>query len=218
MSSKKVRPCKHAAEGCPYPAHEKVQDCVWHWLLRRPAYSGTIMADRRRAKVPVDKYRARVPKEEWPEGERWCSGCQSFVPLFYCQGSRCKSCASDAAHAAQIEKTFEITSEEYRALLERQGGRCGICKCRAVSKRFAVDHDHKTGAIRGLLCSKCNHDGLGAFHDSPLLLWRALAYLLMPPAQFRAAERHRGALLERLGQALMAAVPTKTEDNEPAPF
>lgn len=214
--SKKIRPCKH--DGCPYPAHDRVQDCVWHWLLRQPAYTGTIFADRRRAKTPPDNYRPRVPKEEWPDGERWCSGCQSFVPLFYCTGSRCKACASDAAHAASVEKKYEISAEEYRAILERQGGRCAICKCRAISNRFAVDHDHKTDAVRGLLCSKCNHDGLGAFHDSPLLLWRALAYLLMPPAQFGPAERTRDALLERLGQALSAAVPPTPRDETPAPF
>jgi hypothetical protein len=214
----KVRPCKHAAEGCPYPAHEKVQDCVWHWLLRRPAYSGTIMADRRRSKTPEHKYRARVPKSEWPEGERWCAGCQSFVPLFYCQGSRCKACASDAAHASQVEKTYELTGEEYRALLERQGGVCAICKGRPQSKRLAVDHDHKTGEVRGLLCSRCNHDGLGAFHDSVLLLWRAVAYLLMPPAPYGPEERTRDALLERLGEELMAATKAPPPTDDPPPF
>jgi hypothetical protein len=212
----KSRPC--AEKDCPYPAHDRVQRCVWHWLMRQPAYTGTIFAQRRRSKTAPDNYQARVPKELWPEGERWCSGCQSFVPLFYCTGSRCKACASDAAHAAKIESTYEISAEEYQAILERQGHRCGICKCRSVSKRFAVDHDHQTNEVRGLLCSKCNHDGLGAFHDSPLLLWRALTYLLMPPAQYRPEERTRDALLRHLEAALNRAVPPQPREEKPAPF
>ena len=43
--------------------------------------------------------------------------------------------------------------------------------------RLAVDHDHTTNAVRGLLCSKCNHELLGAAHDSLELLERAVAYL-----------------------------------------
>lgn len=212
----KVRSCKH--DGCDYPAHTRVQDCVWHWLLRQPAYTQTIFADKRRTNTPEHKYRSRVPEREWPPGERFCAGCQSFVPLFYCTGSRCKACASRANHASAVEKTFDLAPGEYDALMKRQGGRCAICKCLPKSKRFAVDHDHDTGVVRGLLCSRCNHDGLGAFHDSPLLLWRAVAYLLMPPALHEAQERTRDALLERLGKELMAAVPVKQIDNTPAPF
>lgn len=211
----KARPCKHA--DCPYPAHHRVQDCVWHWLKRQPAYTQVTFADRRRAQTPEDKRRARVPEREWPAGERWCAGCQSFVPLWYCTGSRCRSCSGTAAHASAVAKTYGLEDGEYDALMERQGGRCAICKCRPISKRFAVDHHHQTGANRGLLCSRCNHDGLGAFHDDPRLVWAALAYLLMPPAQFSAAERTRDALLERLGQALMSTSPPP-EDDTPPPF
>lgn len=67
----------------------------------------------------------------------------------------------------------------YVELLEKQGHRCAICKTTVPGNghvRFVVDHDHKTGAARGLLCSNCNR-GLGLFQDSISILLGAAAYL-----------------------------------------
>jgi hypothetical protein len=64
-------------------------------------------------------------------------------------------------------------------LREAQDGKCAICgvhEAYAPRKRLAVDHDHRTGAIRGLLCGNCNV-GLGQFKDSPELLAAAIRYL-----------------------------------------
>lgn len=71
-----------------------------------------------------------------------------------------------------------LTEVEYQQMLERQGGVCAICKGPPVGrwKMFCVDHDHKTGENRGLLCSKCNQ-GLDLFHDVATLLRAAAAYL-----------------------------------------
>lgn len=124
----------------------------------------------------------RVPKASWPAGARWCGSCCSFIPLFYVSGSRCRACASAASHARAIEKSFGITIKEYNALLKAQGGRCAICRCVPRSQRLAVDHNHQTGAKRGLLCKRCNHDLLGAAHDDVDLLRAAVAYLERPPA------------------------------------
>jgi len=101
----------------------------------------------------------------------------SYVPFFYTRGSRCIACASAASHAAAIKKTFGITAKEYDAKLQEQGGRCAICQSRPVSQRLAVDHNHQTNAVRGLLCKRCNHDLLGAAHDDVAILRRAVAYL-----------------------------------------
>jgi hypothetical protein len=59
-----------------------------------------------------------------------------------------------------------------------KGGCCKICKTHysEFSKRLAVDHDHNTGKIRGLLCLYCN-TGLGKFKDSTKLLNEAIKYL-----------------------------------------
>lgn len=68
-------------------------------------------------------------------------------------------------------------------MLRYQGGKCFICQ-RATGKRrrLAVDHDHKTGRVRGLLCNPCNRDVLGHLRDSVAALERAVTYLKHPPA------------------------------------
>lgn len=51
-----------------------------------------------------------------------------------------------------------VTLELYDELLARQGGTCALCSNRPKHRRFSVDHDHKTGHIRGLLCHRCNRN------------------------------------------------------------
>lgn len=46
---------------------------------------------------------------------------------------------------------------QYDKMLAAQGGKCAICKRPPKSRRLAVDHDHKTGKVRGLLCFRCNY-------------------------------------------------------------
>lgn len=72
-------------------------------------------------------------------------------------------------------KTYGLTGDQYKALLLGQGNACAVCR-EPFSKRPAVDHDHKTGAVRGLLCGSCN-GGLGLFRDNPAFLAAAIAYL-----------------------------------------
>ena len=59
---------------------------------------------------------------------------------------------------------------------DAQGGLCAICGRKQPEKWLAVDHDHETGVIRGLLCSRCN-SGLGQFKDNPDRLRLAADYL-----------------------------------------
>jgi hypothetical protein len=135
-------------------------------------------------------HRKRVPEREWPAGERWCAGCQAFVPLFYCTGSRCKAHNAAASHSGRLEKIYGITRDEYLALLEAQGGVCFICGQSPRSKRLAVDHDHKTGDVRGLLCADvergCNHAVVGslearAVDDIVAAAYRLIDYIQNPP-------------------------------------
>lgn len=74
---------------------------------------------------------------------------------------------------------YGITSEQYEEMVRAQGGRCAICGTDNPGRKrtkWAVDHCHKTGRVRGLLCTKCN-PGLGYFQDSPELLLAAARYL-----------------------------------------
>lgn len=123
-----------------------------------------------------------------PPGTTWCAACQSFRDLvdFAKGATTCRACASAKTHASAIAKTYGITGDDYATLLEAQGGKCAICRARPLSKRLAVDHDHKSGAVRGLLCAGSQSSGcnfaLGLFHDDPEILWRAYVYMMTPPA------------------------------------
>lgn len=75
-----------------------------------------------------------------------------------------------------LRTQYGITHEQYNILLESQNGRCAICRSLPEKDRkLAVDHEHTTSRVRGLLCSKCNR-GLGLFQDSPELLKEAARY------------------------------------------
>jgi hypothetical protein len=90
------------------------------------------------------------------------------------------------SHGAMVEKTYGITADEYRALYLAQAGLCYICQRKTHSKRLAVDHDHLTGEVRGLLCSDsergCNHAILGNIRDLEMAK-RIVSYLEEPPAR-----------------------------------
>ena len=84
-----------------------------------------------------------------------------------------------------LAKNYGISLEEYNDLLRKQGSVCAICGQDEPSAhgrtgkqfRLAVDHCHDTGVVRGLLCQKCNR-AVGLFGDDPILLRKAISYLL----------------------------------------
>ncbi len=127
--------------------------------------------------------RSKKIEAQAPSGTSWCAGCQSFRDVidFGKGATQCRACLSARTHGAMVEKVYGITSDEYDRLLELQGGRCAICRARPKSKRLAVDHDHKSGAVRGLLCSRCNHDLLGSAWDSLALATALWHYMNTPP-------------------------------------
>lgn len=78
-----------------------------------------------------------------------------------------------------LKRYYGIEIEDYERMLVEQNSCCKICGKHnsEFSKRLNVDHDHETGKVRGLLCIKCNR-GIGLLQDSPVILQRALEYLL----------------------------------------
>ena len=170
------------------PKYGSRQRCSWCWIAREPIELQEAWAAHRRSKAqekPGYVYRARVPEAEWKDGTRWCSGCQWMVPLNYVDGSRCKACASRARHRSYVARTYNIAGELYDALLELQEGRCYICKEMPRTRRLAVDHDHITGIVRGLLCAGqeqgCNWNYRKALGDVEVAR-RILEYAENPPA------------------------------------
>ena len=78
----------------------------------------------------------------------------------------------------KLKHFYGITPADYNKMFDIQGGCCAICKGHqsTFDKKLAVDHDHVTGEIRGLLCSPCNR-GLGDFRDDVIFLASAIKYL-----------------------------------------
>ena len=128
-----------------------------------------------------------------------CSQCGRLLPLedFYRHinnkpTAACKQCiASSGQEASRWQKRRErrrrrnlwkygLTEDQYDALLGRQGGGCAICGAtepgRKGDRNFCVDHDHRTGAMRGLLCHRCNQ-AIGHLKDSPDFCRQAAKYL-----------------------------------------
>jgi hypothetical protein len=81
-----------------------------------------------------------------------------------------------------LRRKYGIRIGEFDELMKIQNGVCGICESsksldrNGNQARLCVDHDHQTGAVRGLLCSTCN-SALGLFKDDARLLTRALMWI-----------------------------------------
>lgn len=93
------------------------------------------------------------------------------------------------ARERHLLQCFKLTPELWQKIYDYQGGLCAICGHRL--KIANTDHDHATGEIRGLLCSRCNR-ALGRFGDSLVLLRAGVEYLIAPPARVALGGPHYG--------------------------
>ena len=182
--------CKVPVDGepCGLPMVEGSNKfCAWHRLMRVPIQD-QVKAAQRRLERHDGPLRRTVPSRDWPPGARWCAGCQSFVPLFYCTSSRgteltmCRACNHQNRSRSRTLAVYGLGHEGKKDLVERQDGKCAGCRHRQVRQELAIDHSHKTGAVRGLLCDSCNHKVLGGAHDSVRILLNLAYYLINPPA------------------------------------
>jgi len=84
----------------------------------------------------------------------------------------------DAHRGYRLKGKYGLTPDEYDELLAAQGGVCAICAGPPDGRwpRYAVDHDHETGEVRGLLCTRCNR-AIGLLRDSTDLVLAVLEYL-----------------------------------------
>lgn len=111
------------------------------------------------------------------------------------RSSMCKSCSyiktrawkaanqkewDRSARRSHLKQKYGITPEEFARMFNDQGKRCAICGAIEATDgrgfRPHVDHCHRTGKVRGILCGRCNK-GLGALKDDPLIVRSALDYL-----------------------------------------
>jgi hypothetical protein len=97
---------------------------------------------------------------------RRCKGRNDGLQI-YCK--QCQDCN-------ELSHRYGISKEQYLELIIVQDNKCAICGKSPDKKRFAIDHDHETGIVRGLLCITCNVE-LGYFFDNKNLLLNAIQYL-----------------------------------------
>jgi hypothetical protein len=169
------------------------------------------------AKRVADKFGREVRQRiEVPDGHRYCPDCDSVRPLTEFPKNRadstgyasyCKPCHNKRGREAKqrlyggtreyhLRQRYGIGQREVEELLAEQGGVCAIC---GADNPEHVDHDHKTGHIRGLLCFNCN-GGLGQFRDNVDYLTSAITYLkgstwqrvLVHPGVYRLFSPRRG--------------------------
>jgi len=94
----------------------------------------------------------------------------------------CKECSKAPVRVACLKRNYGISREQYVEMHKQQGGVCKICGKPETAKRgqttleLSVDHNHKTGKVRGLLCCNCNH-ALGTVKEDTKILKSAIKYL-----------------------------------------
>lgn len=128
-------------------------------------------------------------KAYYPDGLHcWCNKCEREYQRSWRIANLKKARGYDAARKLRnplrhrpgmLRRIYGISVGDYEAKLAEQGGACAICKsdkAGGVGKFMKVDHDHKTGVVRGLLCHTCNF-GIGALKDDPIVLLSAVDYL-----------------------------------------
>ena len=138
---------------------------------------------------------SNIRRKAWNKGvhARFCRSGHDTELTGRATNGNCRLCANLAtarwrernwqhvklvAQRRNLLKRLEFPT--FTAAVEAQSGKCRICDeippLRHGERRLHIDHDHATGAFRGLLCQRCNI-GLGQFQDSPALLAKAIVYL-----------------------------------------
>ena len=134
-----------------------------------------------RNKLTQSGYHRRYYQQRVKDGV--CPACGLARDSKFNLCSACRLRCRSSARKLTLRTKFSLSISDYNELLQKQGGVCAICLMRSTSnsyhKNLAVDHDHKTGRIRGLLCMRCN-TALGAFNDDRHILQRAIVYLGSP--------------------------------------
>lgn len=130
-------------------------------------------------------------KTKEDNGKRYCNACRDVHRKRYAEipKGKCTHCNPKNRRDSMpgrrecvecydklIRSEYGISTDERRDLETKQHGRCAICNDKPhASRRLSIDHDHATGAVRGLLCTRCNTT-IGLLNDSPELIRKMLEY------------------------------------------
>lgn len=122
------------------------------------------------------KPRAKIVNKAWREKSREAIKARS---------KKWNELNREKCRLDKVQKKFGLSADDYKALVAKQNGVCAVCQRPEVArdgrsgrvKELAVDHDHETGKVRGLLCSSCNR-AIGHLNEDPKLLLAAANYLI----------------------------------------
>ena len=140
------------------------------------------LSDFHRDLAALDLLRKRCKKCGTKAAREWNKQNKDTVARSTLKSNRTHSDSRRAANRkSHLKRTYGITDDDYWGLLEFQGRGCAICGTQPKTKHLHVDHDHKTGKVRGLLCNSCNGRLLPVLEHHPERAAAAFEYLKAPP-------------------------------------
>jgi hypothetical protein len=119
------------------------------------------------------RYECKVCAKEYGKKYRVMSGVKD-QRREYCKKYRAKPEVKERKREYCYKSKYNITLEEYDKMCCQQNGRCLICE--EKPNKLVVDHDHKTGKVRGLLCNSCNL-AIGYLKENKQHFMKAIEYL-----------------------------------------
>jgi hypothetical protein len=208
VNSKRCPSCGKTKSATEYGSNQSLGDGLSFYCL---------VCNRAKSNAHYRKRRAAMGKKvrdlSWvPEGFRWCPTCKAAVPIEdYTQnsavpsgfGANCKACHNAMGKEAYWLRQYGIPRKGVDDIRARQSNRCALC---AEPDPGHLDHDHKNGGVRALLCQRCNF-ALGLLRDDPDLMRAAADYVEVHRA------RHKKATMIAAG----AAAPPAAADRRGAP-
>lgn len=142
---------------------------------RKASYDKWRRENPEKAKAAQDNYRRNNPDKRKASTMKWRANNREQMLATM---KRWHEANPDKRRQYNVKAWYGISLEEYDSMLKSQGNRCAICRSEKPrgKGRFAIDHDHATGKVRGLLCHGCN-TGIGGLGDSVENLAAAIRYL-----------------------------------------
>ncbi len=178
-SRRKTRECRARQKDGTWsePVTFVCLDCQWAFAVARKKIGAYYPVRCPECRYEHLKAKQRRYRRENPEATRASEKRRKLSPME--RSNRLHRQNPDGRRRRGLKYLYGITLEQYAAMFEEQGGLCRICgqQMELFSRSCHLDHDHRTGAVRALLCHHCNH-GLGSFRDNAETLRRAADYIL----------------------------------------
>lgn len=205
MATIYCRHCGKQKDGVRRDAIFCSRDCA-HRNKNRPIETGGV---RTCSRCSIEKPTEAFPvRTDTGRRRHHCMACNTAASRRWRNNNRERHNATAAALRRQkpeahrgytIKYRHGITIQQYKEMEAAQGGKCAICRLPDKNNNLSVDHCHKTGRIRGLLCGNCNRM-IGLGEDEPTRLESAAQYLrwhVTNPSEIIHRKHARRAAIER---------------------